>query len=184
MKKYIILFALFLVFCSCALMMTPTPYNWSFSLEEPKPSGTLTYSDDFIDVVFSFGNTQIGFDIQNKTDSGIKINWDDLSVIYPSGTSSRVIHSGIKLADRNNPQAPTVIPPNAKVSDILIPSENIYYSELYNEWKYRPLFGGEDRLVWNDKDFSIYFPLEIKGDNKEYSFKFKINVSLPPGEIK
>ena len=105
-------------------------------------------------------------------------------MIYPSGTSSRVIHSGIKLADRNNPQAPTVIPPNAKVSDILIPSENIYYSELYNEWKYRPLFGGEDRLVWNDKDFSIYFPLEIKGDNKEYSFKFKINVSLPPGEIK
>jgi hypothetical protein len=159
--------------------MLPT-YNWRFSLEQPKPSEKLEYSDDFIDVVFTIGETQIGFDIQNKTDSGIKINWDELSMIYPTGTSSRVIHSGIRLMDRNAPQAPTIIPPNAKVSDILIPSENIYYlSGQYGGWNYHPLFGGDNSLAWNDKEFSIYFPLEIKGSKKEYNFKFKINVSQP-----
>ena len=117
------------------------------------------------------------FDIFNKTDSGIRINWDDLSMIYPDGTSSRVIHKGIKLIDRNNPQASTIIPPNASITDILIPSEKISDTS-YLGWGYAPLFDG-DSLRWDGEKFGIYFPLEIKGNKQEYIFKFKISVSKP-----
>jgi len=180
LRKYVLISGLLLFLFACVSFPTYPTYNWHFALQEPKPSEDLAFSDDFIDVLFTIGGTQIGFDIRNKTDSGIKINWDDLSIIYPGGTSSRVIHSGIRLMDRNNPQAPTIIPPNARVSDVLIPSENIYYvSGQYGGWREHSLFGG-DGLSWDGKEFSIYFPLEIKGNKQEYTFKFKINVSQPP----
>jgi len=164
----------------CFPEVTPVKYDWAFSLLGPNPSKGLVYSDNFVIVGFMIEKTKINFIIENKTDSGIKINWDEFSMIYPSGTSSRVIHNGIKVVDRNSPQALTTIPPNAKVSDILIPSENIYYASVESGgWNYHSLFEGDNPLTWNDRVFSVYFPLEIKGSKKEYTFKFKINVSQP-----
>jgi hypothetical protein len=156
---------------------TETQSSWSN--DATTPLETLTYSDDFIKIAFAVEYREIRFDIQNKTYSGIKINWDDLSMIYSSGKASRVIHSGVRLIDRNNPQASTMIPPNAKVSDILIPSENITYTlGKYGGWDYRSLFKEDNSQTLDNKKFSIYFPLEIKGEKKEYIFKFKMIASL------
>lgn len=153
-------------------------YIWHFFLESPVLSENLSFSDDYIDIIFSVDETDVGFNIRNKTDRGIKIIWDDISMINPDGNSSRIIHNGIRLMDRNIPQATTMIPPKSNVLDMLVPSENIYY--LTNgEWGTNPLFAGADRLIWDGKEFSIYFPLEINGDRKEYIFKFKMGVSLP-----
>jgi len=194
MKKNVLLLGLLLTFFSCMTPITRA-YNWRFSLEKPQPSETLSFSDDYVDITFALEGVtdvsyysivkdakEIGFEIQNKTDRGIKINWDDISIIYPDGKASRVIHGGVKLIEKASIQAPTIVPPNARVSDILVPTENI--SSTTYGWNTAPLFGGENRLIWNDKEFSIFFPLEIKGEKKEYTFKFKINVSLPAPEIK
>ena len=174
MKKQTFLLCLLLFLFSC---VTVPVYRLDFTLQEPTQSDTLSYSDDSIDVQFQVLNTQIAFDIQNKTNSGIKINWDELSFVSPEGTSSRVIHSGIKLIDRNAPQAPTVIPPNAKIHDILIPSENIFYSDSKFDggWKETRLFPQDANLLDNSS-CSVYFPLEIRGEKKEYTFKFNITV--------
>jgi len=200
MKKIFLFFSLLVILAtlfSCSRVLSV--YNWRFSLEKPEPSETaklspetLSYSDDSIDITFVLGGVtemvqddiigiyaskdveQIAFDIQNKTDRGIKINWDDISIIYPDGTTSRVIHSGVKLIDKSNPQALTIVPPNARVNDILAPTDKITSTSA--GWQTAPLFGGNDRLFWNDKEFGVFFPLEIKGEKKEYTFKFKINV--------
>jgi len=149
-------------------------YTWDFSFVSPKPSKALTYSDNSLEVLFIVNEKQIDFRIQNKTDSGIKINWDEISIISTGGRASKIIHSGIRLVDRNNPQAPTFVPPQANITDILVPSENIRYG--MSSWITGNLFDG-DPLVYNGKEFSIYFPLEIRGARKEYSYKFKINVT-------
>lgn len=151
----------------------PTGYEWNFSLQGPVRSKALLYSDSYIDVFFEIAETQIGFAIQNKTDAGIKINWDEISFVSPGGRASRVIHSGIRLIDRNNPQAPTMIPPKSRIDDMVIPSDNIYYDNAWHEGR---LFAGNE-LFYNGLGFSLYFPLEIRGGKKEYSFKFKIGVS-------
>lgn len=159
----------------CACYVTVPAYKWNFAMLAPAPSDKLVFSDEFMDIVFSFGDKQISFEIQNKTASGIKLNWDEFSIIYPNGNMSRVVHSGVRLMDRNSPQAPTVIPPGAKISDFLTPSENIHFD--YGEWWYSLLFPGKDELLWNDKDISIYAPLEINAVKKEYKFKFHITVT-------
>jgi len=146
--------------------------EWQFSLFEPIQSKGLQYSDSDIDVGFQIEKTHIGFYLQNNTDSGIKINWDDISFVSSSGKATRVIHSGIKLFDRDRPQAPTTIPPMVRIEDLFIPSENIKYVE--SNWSEESLFPGE-YAVYNGLEFSLYFPMEIKGAKKDYFFKFKIN---------
>jgi hypothetical protein len=169
----LVFFPLIALLSSCIPMAY---YKWDISLQQPMLSDILAYSDEFIDILFMVEKTQIAFDMQNKTDKGIKINWDELSYISPTGKSMRFIHSGIRLIDRNAPQAPTIVPPNSRISDILIPSEHIYYvSGEYGGWHELDLFYGDDKAVYEGKEFSVYMPLEIKGDRKEYTFTFRIN---------
>jgi len=166
---------LFLLSLSAVFLSSCTPmvnYRWDIMLQEPKPSNDLSYSDEYIDVTFAIGETQIGFDIQNKTDNGIKINWDELAFISPNGKSERVIHNGVRLIERNSPQAPTIIPPKSRISDILIPSDNIAFTGDY--WHELELFYGHDKSIYVGKRFKIYFPLEIKSERKEYNFSFQI----------
>jgi len=148
--------------------------KWKFLLKQPIQANGLLYTDNYIDISFVVTKNQINYEILNKTDSGIKINWDDLSFVSPAGRASRIIHSGVRLIDRNNSQAPTTIPPESRISDVAIPSENIQY--IKNGWQQGLLFEG-DYVFYNGKEFSVYFPIEIKGQKKEYLFKFKIDVS-------
>ena len=151
-----------------------SPIKLDISLQQPEESRMLAYSDEFIDVNFQIKTKCIAFDMRNKTQTGIKINWDELSYISPAGKSLRIIHSGIRLIDRNVPQAVTVIPPNSSFSDIVIPSKHIYYSSFSTEWCQTNLFQG-DKTLYVGKNFAIYMPLEIKGKRKEYTFRFVIN---------
>ncbi len=132
----------------------------SWSNDVNTPLEVLSFSDAFLKISFIVGEKEIVFEIQNKTDSGVKINWDDLSFIRSDGNASRVIHSGIRLVNRNDPQAPTLIPPTAKVSDNLIPSENIVSSSSSPGWLYLPLFSN---TIEGNK-FSLYIPLNNKRD--------------------
>jgi hypothetical protein len=175
---------------SCFLVTVSSGYEWNFDLRAPVNSKNLVYSDGAITIAFVISKSQVLFEIQNMTDSGIKINWDDISFISPTNRASRVVHSGIRFIDKSNPQAPTVIPPKSKISDILIPSENVSFSTGWNEGS---LFEGDTSsyivgnpeppkpLIFNGREFGIYFPIEIKGVKKEYSFRFGISVaSLGP----
>lgn len=198
MKRCFLFLAILLFLCP---NIWPQKYTWQFSLLEPTPSDALVYSDEFIDIAFSFDvlkdrltkidpdliNRQFGFIIQNKTDTTIKINWDELSWIYPDGNSARVVHSGTKFAKTTDTQVPSVIPPSAKVSDFLIPADDIWYSdstdERFSGWNVKWLFKGKD-INWDGKEFRVYFPLEIKGSKKEYLFKFKVNVTQAPKKKK
>lgn len=146
-----------------------------FSLEAPVKSDTLSYSDDFINIQFQIYEDKIVFDIQNKTNSIIKINWDEISFVSINGQAFRVVHSGVLYINPNAPQTPTIIPPDSKLHDILIPSENIYFDSSNFEWKLKPLFPFSSQIMHN-KSFSIYFPLEIKGKRKDYTFKFKYQI--------
>jgi len=96
----------------------------------------LYFEDDLVKASFYFGNTQIVMRLDNKSDYTMKINWDNAAWISPTGESGRVIHSGVRLIDRNAPQSPSIIVRNGKLSDIIIPTDNIYYvSGQYGGWR-------------------------------------------------
>ena len=148
--------------------------NYSFAMTKPKPSKDLRFDDAFINISFAVSKRQIGFIILNKTSNPIKIDWNQVSYIDVLNESHKVMHSGVKYIDRANVQPPTIIPPTAKIEDMVFPSDHIYYtSGKYGGWNEIPIFPEAPKArLFKGRSFSVFMPLEINGILKNYLFTF------------
>lgn len=127
--------------------------------------------------------SRMSFVLTNKTDHSIKIVWDEAAFVDTNGMSRRVMHSGVKYIDRNNPQPPSVVVRRGAITDDIIPSDNVVSSE-YGGWSEEPLlpkFGIDAQALktkaekYSGKTYQVLLPLEIEGIINEYIFTFKIN---------
>jgi len=142
-----------------------------FSLEKPKVSDKLVFEDDSIRVAFAVVESQIQFSMQNRTELPIEINWDQSAFIDFTGQAHRVIHAGIKWNDREKPQAPTTVPPTARISDIVYPADYAEWSG--SDWIHKPVLPPAE-LSYKGQTFSIFVPLRINGEIKNYLFTIRI----------
>lgn len=94
------------------------------------------------------------------------------------------MHSGVKYIDRNNSQPASVIPKGATLSDIIMPTDNVYYiSGQYGGWREGNLFNfpidkkniEQSKLPYIGKTVKVLFPIIIEDVKNEYVFEFKIN---------
>ena len=154
------------------------------------------YEDGLIKMIFMPSAHQINFIAENKTDYSLKIVWDECVYVDINGASHRVIHSGVRYIDRNNPQAPSIIASKSNLTDMIYPSDYVEWGSGYygSEWKERPLFPTSSYLVmtttketenakedfkntidrFKDKEFSIVMPIKVEETINEYRFVFKI----------
>ena len=140
-----------------------------------------SFEDEMIAITWYASSTQFNFTLRNKTNHSIKIPWDEVAYINYRGESMRCIHRGIKLIDRNNEQAPTIVAKNSTLTDLLIPSDHIYYvSGKYGGWRERSLFGkyksqedaNQSGMVGSK--VSILLPIIIENVTNEYTFQFEL----------
>ncbi|OPL14553.1 MAG: hypothetical protein AVO38_11325 [delta proteobacterium ML8_D] len=152
------------------------PATYSFVITKPKANKTLSYEDRFVKIDFSITKKQFGFILQNRTDNPIIIDWNQVSYVDVLGESHKVMHSGIKYTDRAKPQPPTVLPPTAKLEDIVFPIDYVYYSSgKYGGWREISLFPEAPKAkIFQGRSFSVFMPLEINGVKKNFLFSFKI----------
>jgi hypothetical protein len=90
----------------------------------------------------------------------------------------RVLHEGIKIADRGQPMAPSVVPAGSTLTDSVTPIGKIDW--VYNGWSYYPICGVKDITTWEidetaclGKIFGLYFSYEIEGKKKNFTVNFK-----------
>ena len=145
------------------------------------------FEDDLIRIVWLPTPEEFVFDLTNKTNHSIKIIWDEARYVDENGNSKRVMHSGVKYTDRNNPQPPTTVARSATVSDLVFPTENVdSVGGLYTAWGEEPLFptsstsgSSEDLLAkakkYVGKSVKILLPLQIEETVNQYIFVFKVN---------
>ena len=148
------------------------------------------YEDDYIDIVWYVGSKQFNFEMKNKSEHTLKINWDDVSFVDISGETGRVMHAGIKYTDRHNSMAPTTIPRNAKISDLILPSDNVYYvSGEYGGWREKYLIPcvyssdaerNSGAPVYVGKKMLILMPIVIENVQNDYIFEFTIDEWIKP----
>lgn len=131
------------------------------------------YKDNVIDIVIVALSEQFLFTINNLSTSTIKIIWDDAAFIDTDGSTSKIIHKGIKYIQREESQPPTSIIKNAKLEDVAVPTNKIYFSSVSNEWDKRSLFSNVNRNGDNQK-IKLMLPIEIKGITNEYIFEFTV----------
>lgn len=148
------------------------------------------YEDDYIDIVWYVSSKQFNFTLKNKSNHTIKINWDDISFVDYNGNTGRVMHAGVKYTERNNSQPSSTIPKNASISDILLPTENVYYvSGQYGGWREKLLIpsiyktpeafaSGANTYV--GKTMKILMPIMIENVQNDYTFEFSISSLLNP----
>lgn len=146
----------------------------------------FSYEDDVFKIVWLPTENNFSFFLTNKFDSSIKIIWDDVVYVDYNGSSGKVMHSGIKYADKGNPQSPSVIAKNSSLDDIVQPIDKVYFiSGQYGGWITRPLFSESSVKTIDDfnllksqyvgKSVRIVFPIEIEGVVNEYVFSFRVN---------
>lgn len=146
------------------------------------------YEDDYIDIVWFVGSKQFNFTLKNKSGHTLKINWDDISYVDTKGQVGRVMHAAVKYTDRNNSQPATTVPKGASISDILLPTENVYFvSGQYGGWRENYLIpcvyktledfnSGASSLV--GKTMTVMMPIMIENVQNDYTFTFNIDKLL------
>ena len=142
------------------------------------------YEDDYINIVWYVGLKQFNFTLNNKSGHRLKVNWDDISFVDTEGQVGRVMHSGVKYTERNNSQPATTVPKGASITDILLPTDNVYYvSGQYGGWRENYLLAcvyqtpeafnaGASSLV--GKTMTIMMPIMIENVQNDYTFTFNI----------
>lgn len=154
-------------------------YRYVFTLVKPSLSQDLTYEDELVGLQFSVEDNGIHFSLQNKADSALVLDWDKASYVDFSGQSHRVIHTGVRLMDRDKSQASTLIPPTARIEDEFFPVDNISWEsgigERVGDWTQAPLIQPtKDPVGYKGGSFSIYFPLKVGDKEKNYLFTILI----------
>jgi hypothetical protein len=155
----------------------------NIKIDDPA-KGFFMAEDQLVRILWAGPDDQLEFDLLNKSDSPVKILWDDAAYVDITGHSRRVIHSGVKLMERNSPQTPSVIPGKGRLNDIVYPSDHVSY---YGNWSQIPMFpclregyactDHDRKLVaaHNGLDYRVLLPVEVGKETYPYIFVFKVD---------
>jgi hypothetical protein len=146
-----------------------------------------SYEDSLIKIIWLPERTQFSFNLTNKSSHSIRVMWDEAVYVNVNGESQKVFHSGVKFIDRNNSQPPTIVVKGASISDVVIPTDNVYYVKpsQYSAggWQVSGLFitssfSAEEmekaKSSYVGKTVKVLLPIRIENTNNEYLFSFKI----------
>lgn len=143
------------------------------------------FEDEFVRIVWAPASDRIAFRLHNKTDHSIRVIWDDAIYVGPEGESHRVMHSGVKYSERNNPQPPSIVARRGMLTDVIIPTSNVKYMSSIG-WYLTPLMPlskapihGADAMRRDaerhvGRSFQVILPLAIQDVINEYIFSFEI----------
>lgn len=151
------------------------PANYVFAMTSPVQSPALIFHDAAISISFSISKKQIGFSLYNRSANPLRVDWNQVSYVDVLGKSHKIVHSGInKYTD--SAQTPTVVPPGARIEDFVVPSDYVRYTPgKYGGWQEEPLLPeGEMAYSFKGKSISVFMPLEVNGEVKNYFFAFRI----------
>ncbi len=136
-----------------------------------------SYVDDIIDILIYGGSHDFSFIIKNVSDNSIKIVWNEAVFVDVDGTSSKIMHSGIKYSQREGDQPASTIIKGAKIEDIATPIDKVYYSDNLKKWTSKSLYSNADKDK-EDQTLKLMLPIQIKETINEYIFEFKLSYIL------
>lgn len=145
-----------------------------------KQTTKFSYIDNFIDILIFGDSEQFSFVLKNVSQTTQKLIWDDAVFVGIDGSTSKVMHSGVKYSERSASQPASTIIKGASLEDIACPISNVYYDEgttinhktYGNGWKTRSMY---PKTISKDiKQVSLMLPIQIKDVENEYIFVFDV----------
>ena len=139
-----------------------------------------SYVDNVIDILIFGDMAQFSFVLKNVSDNSIKVVWNEAVFVGMDGSVSKVMHSGIKYSQREGDQPASVIIRGAKLEDVAVPTELIYYSDLLNKWTSKSMYPSKPGF---NGQVSLMLPIQIKDTINEYIFVFDVTYKYNHPEL-
>ena len=91
--------------------------------------GKYTFTDSIINITIFGTPEQFNFELKNVSPSSLKLIWDEAAFVGLDGSTSKIMHNGVKYSEREGSQPATTIIKGAKIDDLACPTANVYYDE-------------------------------------------------------
>ena len=131
------------------------------------------FQDGLVQIVAYADREAICFELSNAGLATERILWDGAVLVTPDGYAHRIIHQGIRYADVDREQLPSVLLHGSRIADMALPADHLHFDAAANQWHVDPL------LTEPTKDSSstlrLMLPIEIRGVVNEYVLEFKVN---------
>lgn len=128
--------------------------------------GGGVYNDELVEAAWGWSGNGLTFGLRNKTDKAMRLIWDEASLVI-NNLPHRVIHNGVVFAQRDQPMAPSSIPPGTVLVDAMNPSDYVMLGSY--GWEQAPLFRKNSEAM----DVQAFVPLMTGDTRLEYSFQFR-----------
>ena len=154
-------------------------YRYRF-LQVMPGSSSFTYQDRELSFYFRPSPEALYFQVENRLDRPVAIEWDRCVFYSPRDQSGPVAHATTRWEDRFNVQAATQIAGLQRYSDYMFPLDYLVDSGGSDKQLRRPLLP-EDATApeYSDKEFGVDLVFRIENQPRSYSFRFKVASVIP-----
>jgi len=164
---------------------TPAPgsasalYRFRFTQVLPGSSG-FTYQDRDLSFYFRPSPEALYFQVENRKDRPVSIEWDRCVFYSPRNESGAVAHGPTRWADRFNVQSATQIAGLQRYSDYTFPLDYLVDPGGADQQLHRPLLPEDSTAPeYSDKEFGVDLVFRIENQPRTYSFRFKVASVIP-----
>jgi len=154
-------------------------YRLKYRMTNPVVSDDLKFTDKTITVSFAVDAQSFKMRFENRSPLEVKILWERAEYTDVNGQLHRLMHSGVRYQERNNPIADQRVPAHSIVEEAVIPISNVYVSQKKG-YDIRPLFRleGDAAAGLKGKTIILFIPVEVDRQIVPYNFKIEITDAI------
>lgn len=154
-------------------------YVYRFKQIDPG-SDRFTFQDRDLSFYFRPTPDALHFQVENRQDRPVWIDWDRCTFLDPLGDTGKVAHATSTWRDRYGVQPRTQIPGLQRYSDYMFPVEYLLDPAGSPQQIHRPLFP-EDASApqYSDRTFGVDLVFLVEDRPRTYSFRFRVESVTP-----
>jgi hypothetical protein len=154
-------------------------YRYRFRQVEP-PSDRFTFQDRELNFYFRPSPDALHFQIENRQDRPVEIDWDRCQITDPWGKTESVAHGSTRWDNRFSTQAPTTVLGLQRFGDYVFPMSYLVDPAGSTEQLHRPLFPEDTSAPqYTDKEVAISLVIRVEGQPRNYGFRFRAASVIP-----
>lgn len=154
-------------------------YIYRFRQTEPG-SDRFVFQDRDLSFHFRPSPDVLFFQIENRTDRPVWIDWERCVFHDPNGNSGKVARSTTVWRDRYSSQPPTQILGLQRFGDFVYPMEYMLDPGGREEQLHRALFPEDENAPqYSGSDFGVDLSMRVADQPRTYTFRFRVASVIP-----
>jgi hypothetical protein len=155
-------------------------YRLAYHLIFPAASDSLQYRDNSIAISFTIVKQSFQIHLENLTSNDIRIVWDRSQYTDAHMQTHRLMYSGIRFQERNNPIPDQIVRPHVSIQEAVFPVNHVIFISQKKNYDIEPLFplDHDEAAQLKGRTISLFIPIEVNRAIIPYEFKIEISDAI------